>query len=146
MRTIILFVMMTLVALPLQAKEPTDASVRKLLEVTGSAKMGEAMLQQILPNLKQMAPDAPKEFWDGFMKEFNADDMIKRLIPIYKKQLTESDVQAIIKFYQSPAGKNLVKALPQITQQSMMAGQKWGQEIAQKVMAKYQKEYAGKKK
>jgi uncharacterized protein len=35
------------------------------------------------------------------------------------------------KFYKTPIGKKTIEILPQLTQDSMVAGQKWGQKIGE---------------
>jgi hypothetical protein len=52
--------------------------------------------------------------------------------------LSEADLKEIIKFYESSVGKKLAQKTPVITQESMQAGQQWGQVIAGKVMKKMQ--------
>ena len=61
-------------------------------------------------------------------------------IPIYQKHLTQEDIAALNKFYDSPAGKKMIKVQPLIMQESMAVGQAWGQKIAQEVINKYQAE------
>lgn len=141
---ILVMLCLALINFSVQAKEPGDADIRKLLEVTGSAQSGAQLLQMSLAGLRQRMPDAPQSFWDEMAKDINPDEIIKRLIPIYKKHLTDSDVKGVIKFYESDIGVNLKKALPHIQQESMMVGQQWGREVAEKVVSKYQKEYADK--
>jgi hypothetical protein len=62
------------------------------------------------------------------------------VVPIYDKHLSEQDIKSVIAFYETPAGKRFVKVLPQLTQESMVAGQKWGMALAQKVVDRLQKQ------
>ncbi len=94
------------------------------------------MVAALIPNLKQMAPDAPAGFWDEFAKEVDPQQLIEMIVPIYKKHLSHDDIRAAIAFYESPAGRNLVANQPAILQDSMAAGQQWGQQLAQQAMAK----------
>ncbi len=121
--------------------EPASAeSVKQLMHKTGAGELGVQAMNQMLPALKNLVPDAPEAFWSDYMAKFNPDDLIKMTVPIYQKYLTEDEVQALNAFYDTPAGKKLIKVQPQIMQESMMAGQQWGQAVAQDVMTKYQKQ------
>ncbi len=107
--------------------------IRKLLEITGSAKIGVQVANQVLNQLKMTAPNVPEEFWTEFKKDMSEQGLIDLIVPIYDKHLTHEEVKALIKFFQTPAGKSYVKKLPAITQESQIAGQKWGRDIAMKV-------------
>jgi hypothetical protein len=64
------------------------------------------------------------------------DDLVTLLAPVYEKHLTEADLNEVIKFYNTPAGKKLAQKNPAIMQDSMVAGQTWGMKVAEKVQAK----------
>ena len=120
------------------AEPATTQSVKNLMELTGSANLGVQMFEQLIPALKKAAPNEPESFWDDLRTEFNPNDLQNLIIPIYQKHFTEADIQAINDFYQTPAGKKMVKVMPDIMQESFIIGQQWGQKIAQKVITKYQ--------
>jgi uncharacterized protein len=113
-------------------------SVRKLMLKTGAGDMSKQMMNQMLPALKQMIPDAPEQFWQDIMADVNADEIINMTVPIYQKHLSQADINAINDFYDSPAGKRLIQVQPVIMQESIVMGQAWGQKLAQDVMQKYQ--------
>jgi hypothetical protein len=126
--------------LPSALAEPaTTDSVKQLMETTGSTQMSRQIVQQMIPMLKKLVPDAPDDFWDSFMKEINPEQINALVIPIYQKYLNEEDVQKINAFYETPTGQKLLKVQPKIARESMQAGQAWGREIAQKVLTEYEK-------
>ncbi|GIU51892.1 hypothetical protein TUM4438_43060 [Shewanella sairae] len=120
------------------AEQASAESVKKLMQKTGAGELGIQAMKQMLPALKNIIPDAPESFWTDYMAEFNPEDLVEMTVPIYQKYLTEEEVQALNAFYDTPAGKKLIKVQPSIIQESMMAGQQWGQAVAQDVMQKYQ--------
>lgn len=136
---------MLLVCLPLWGQpntpqEQKQANIRKLLEITGSGKLGIQVMKQMIDSYRTSMPKVPQKFWDDFMKEADPQQLVELIVPIYDKYLTDEDVKNLIQFYQSPLGKKVIQVLPQITQQSMQAGQKWGAEIGQKVADKLKAE------
>ncbi len=115
-------------------------SIRKMMIEAGSGKIGVQIMNQMIPAMKRMIPKAPDKFWKDVMVEVKPNDMIKLVIPVYQKYLTEEDVKEINAFYASRAGKKLIKVQPVIMRESIRIGQKWGQQIARKILLKYQQE------
>lgn len=124
---------------------PKMADVRRLLQLTGAAQLGAQVMEQLIPAFKQQMPSVPDRFWQDFMKEANPNELVNQVAIIYDKYLSHDEVKAIIKFYETPAGKKLVSVLPQVTQESMVIGQQWGKQLGERVMRKLQQEQQGKK-
>jgi uncharacterized protein len=114
--------------------------IRHLLQVTGSGELGAQVMTQMLGNMKKSFPNVPEKFWSDFMKEVHTDELVEMIVPVYDRNLTHDDVKQLIKFYESPTGKKFVSVLPKITQESMVVGEKWGRDLAQKVIAKMQEQ------
>ena len=112
--------------------------IRKLLDITGSGKLGTQVMTQMIGNMKKAMPQVPETFWANFMKEVHTDELIDLIVPVYDRNLTQSDVTELIRFYESPTGKKFVSVLPKITQESMGVGEQWGRELAMRVMVKLQ--------
>ena len=83
-------------------------------------------------------PQVPEKFWSDFMKEVHTDELIDLIVLVYDRNLTEGDVKELIRFYETPTGKKFVSVLPEITQESMSVGEKWGRDLAMRVMTKLQ--------
>ncbi len=112
--------------------------IRKLLKITGSGELGTQVMSQMIGSMKKAMPQVPEKFWGDFMKEVRTDELIDLIVPIYDRNLTQDDVRELIKFYESPTGKKFVSVLPKITQESMVVGEKWGRDLAQRVIQKLQ--------
>ncbi|MEA2692667.1 MAG: uncharacterized protein QOJ16_2054 [Acidobacteriota bacterium] len=123
-------------AAPASSDPSLDRDVRHLLELSGTSKLAQQMIAAMIPNFRQMAPDAPAGFWDEFAREVNPQELVEMVVPIYKQHLSHDDIRGAIAFYESPAGQHLVANQPAILQDSMAVGQKWGQQLAQRAMAK----------
>ena len=70
-----------------------------------------------------------------FLEKATAEALIELVVPIYVKHLDLETIEAAIKFYETPAGAKLITATPIITQESMVAGQAWGLQLAQEILA-----------
>ena len=125
-------------------QQPTDTQLNRLFEVmrvkdqmASMAKMmPQFMQQQMNAQLKQMEQDHPemskmtppqqKAFSDAigkFMQKamtlYTTDDMLADMKGIYKKYLSQSDVENIITFYSSSSGQRILAMVPVIMQEYM---------------------------
>jgi hypothetical protein len=115
-------------------------NIKRLLEITGAKAMNEQMLTQMLNAIQNQYPNVPEQFWDTFAAEINVDDLINEYIPLYDKYFTNEEITGMIAFYETPLGKKTLNVLPQITQDSMEIGIKYGRQAAQKAIQKLQAE------
>lgn len=133
--------------------------INKLLEVNQSIKMAETnmdlVLNQIQENYAQMVmstmpeslkdknPEAiqkdlidssarfTKRFKELYPQRINLKEIIPQIYnPIYNKHFTESELNDLIAFYQSPTGQKYLSLMPQVTQEAM---QKSGELINPKI-------------
>ena len=121
---------------------PKADDIRKLLVMTGSAQLGAQVMGQLMQSMKKAMPNVPERFWADFQKEVRTDELIDLIVPVYDRHLSHDDVKALIKFYETPSGKKFVSVLPQITQESMSAGETWGRGLAERVIARLKAEEA----
>ena len=147
------------VVLPASAKKPKDdpsreatqapdapadsefrQDIRRLMELTGAGEMGTQVMDQMIGMFQQSNLGVPPEFWESFMAEVDADELVELVVPIYERHLTHEDVKGLIAFYETPLGRKMVAKQPQIIQESMLAGQTWGQRIGEEVVSKLQEQ------
>jgi len=114
------------------------ADIRKLMKLTGAGELGIQAMQQMMPAMRQMVPEAPEAFWAEFSSKFHPGELVEMVVPIYAKHLTPKDVKDLIAFFESPAGRKLSSVQPAIMQESMAAGQAWGQRVAGEILRKAQ--------
>ena len=100
--------------------------IRAILTITGSAKMAMGTVSSLIGSYKALLPQVPTSFWAAFEKEFDEDALMALVIPAYDKHMTHEDIKALLTFYQSPAGRRYVQAMPDIQRDSRVAGQRWG--------------------
>ena len=124
-------------AAPAAAENPEKlADIRKLIALTGGDELGKQMIEQMVESFKQSFPQTPADFWQEFLSPTNASQLTELNVPIYDKYLTHDEIKEIIRFYESPTGKKLIEALPQISQESYQSGEQWGYDMGMKVRDK----------
>ncbi len=120
-----------------QSKSPTKhEDIRKLLELTGAGTDGMQVMNQMITVVKQGNTGIPDKFWEDFMAETDANELVEMTIPIYAKYLTHDEIKKLINFYETPLGRKLIAVQPKMMQESIIAGQQWGSQLAEKVASK----------
>jgi uncharacterized protein len=127
------------------AETPKEKDIRHLLQLTGAAALGGQVMAQMLETFKSTMPNVPAKFWSELAKELDPNELVEMVIPIYDKQLSGPEIKDLIKFYETPTGKKLIKVMPAITQESMTVGKEWGRAIGDKVITKLKQEGLDKK-
>ncbi len=94
-----------------------------------------AILKSLKPAIVQGRSDVDRDYdaitpalIDGFQARFN--ELSDAVAIIYASNFTPDDLRALIAFYKTPVGQKLLEKTPVITQQSLIAGQKFGQSVA----------------
>jgi hypothetical protein len=119
-----------------------EGDIRELMELMGTAKMASAAMKQSIPAAKAATPQAPAEFWVRFEAALDVDAIVELNLPIYDKHYTHKEIEQLIKFYKTPLGRKISEVGPQITQEAMEAGQKWGASLGAKIMTEIMQENA----
>jgi len=123
-----------------QKPDKIDVKIARMMELQGTTQQMEQVFDQMMDIQKNAVGDAvDDEFWSELKKEISKDafkELIDLVVPIYKKHLSESEIDAIIAFYESEAGQSLLKKSPLIMAESMQVGATWGQALAEKILSK----------
>ena len=118
---------------PIFAERDEDR-VRYLIELSGGADIGVMIFENMMMSFRDTFPDVPGEFWDRVEDVVEMDDIMDILVPIHRKHFTAEDIDGLIRFYESPLGRKLIERQPDMVQESMSAGETWGERIAQEVV------------
>ena len=135
-KTFILLVLLTFsVNLHAELTPEKRAEIEKMLKLTGSEKMVDQMMTQMISSMRTGMPQAPGDFWDKFCAKIKPRELMDQILPVYDKYYTLDDLKALNAFYSSPVGQKVMATLPQVMQESMQIGQAWGQKIAAEAVA-----------
>jgi len=113
-----------------------NEDVLKFLRLSGATKNMEMALDAMLA---QQGDELPAEILDGFRQKWldNMDDMMLELTSIYRKHFTQSEIQELIRIYESPIGRKMVASNPSIMEESMAIGAQYGQKLMEEVLEEY---------
>jgi hypothetical protein len=120
------------------AAQAASSDVQRLLEITGSLKLGRQMAsmtaQQVMNAVVGDRPDVPArvreivtELVDAeFDRAFAPDGQLTRgLARVYAKHFTDDEIRGLIAFYETPLGRKVTETLPAIAEASMQVSVKW---------------------
>lgn len=122
-----------------QSDEEYTKSLKTMFELAGTEETYKVAIEQMMDIFRQQYASLDAEIWDEMEDEFmktSMSDLVVMLTPVYKKYLTQTDLDDINAFYRSPVGQKLGKNTALITQESMIIGQEWGRQIGEKLMKK----------
>ena len=119
------------------ADAPTHDQVMTLLDLLQIRKMMATMMDGMQQAMKQGAERSfrervpnptPKqlEALNGMVDDavggLPIDEMVEAIVPIYRRHLSKSDVEEMIRFFGGPVGQKLLREQPQMMQEGMRAG------------------------
>ncbi|WP_298714264.1 DUF2059 domain-containing protein [Chitinophaga sp.] len=107
--------------------------IRVLLSLNGASRVGMNTVKQMLAQYQKAYPSVDTAVWKRIAGYYNEKDLANLLVPIYERYFSEKDVDGMIAFYKSEAGKKMVEMMPHITAESQAAGKVWGEDIAAKI-------------
>lgn len=119
------------------ADAPTHDQVMTLLDLLQVRKMMATMMEGMKQAMKQGAEESFRErVPDPTPKQLEAlhgmiddaigdpplDEMVEAMVPIYRRHLSKSDVEEMVRFFGGPVGQKLLREQPQMMQEGMQAG------------------------
>ena len=132
------------------ATDETRAAARELQQASGaeaSAKqvlslMRGLMVQNLQRSSGKPAADVQKIVDDLLLPEMKArvGELSAMLTEVYASNYTADEMRQLTAFYRTPLGQRLIKVGPAVVQQSIVAGQAWGRQVAQDALRKHAEE------
>lgn len=141
-KTLLLFGFILYTTLSIAQERSFDEKIGYMLELSGAKNAMEMVINNSLERQKaNYGGKYSAGFWDTLQMEMQLkffDDLLIKMVPIYKKHLSEEDIDGIIAFYESEAGQHFIAQSPAILDAAMDIGADWGKEIATLVQEKIQ--------
>jgi hypothetical protein len=112
------------------AQDDFKTEMLNFVEVQSGSTM-DAALSQIMP----MIPEGKRE---AFKKELKTEmsGLYSEIADIYIEKVGKEDLQKMLDFYDTPAGKNILEKTPAVVEASMSLNQKYMMKL-QPIMQKY---------
>ena len=117
---------------------------KELLRISHADQVLDQAVSLILPqqikSIKSLRPDIPEKALNRFGEVFkasfrkNMQEFLDAAALTYTRHLSEADMRAIVEFYKTPAGQNLIKKQSVMMGELARLGSVMGQEIARKAL------------
>ena len=116
-----------------------NAKLKQMMEISGAnavqrqlpEQMIQMMQQQMQQNSNQLSENTMQQMKVLFDNSFT--QLMDLMVPIYAKYYTEEDLDNIIRFYETPSGRRMADAQPNIATDAMGVAQQWAMQFAQKM-------------
>jgi hypothetical protein len=138
----VLFAAVLLLMVPARAQSPSPdalAAAKELVTAMNLSEQFKALMPMIMKNLKpaivQGRNDVDRDYeamTPILLEWFQArmGELSEAVAIVYSSNFSAEDLRAVTAFYKTPAGQKLLEKTPVVTQQTMAAGQKFGQSVA----------------
>lgn len=126
---------------PAASQQPSPEALAAARELTTSMRAADQfkvlfplIMKQLKPVIVQGRPEVERDF-DSLLPVMLAvvtkrsAELVDATAVVYARHFTVDELRQLTAFYGTAVGQKLLEKLPAITQESMMAGQKIGQEI-----------------
>jgi uncharacterized protein len=125
-----------------QTDKEYSETLKKYFEVSGNKATADVALEQMIDIFKPQYPNIKENEWKKIYQDVVQESMnqfIEMNIPIYQKFLSKSDLEEIIKFYQTPIGQKFSQSNALITKDLMTISQQWGMDLSKKMIEAIEK-------
>jgi uncharacterized protein len=113
------------------------ALIMRYIEATNTLGTYDQSVRGVLAQYEQRFPQVEPKFWTEFISfHTDATDLYKRLIPVYAKHFTESDLKDILAFMESPAGRKYTAVLPQLSLEVIKAAHAFELDLNKRIIQK----------
>ena len=141
-RMVGLLAVILLLTTPARAQSPSPESTAAAKELATTMKLTEqfkTMMPLIMKNLKpvlvQGRSDLDRDYdvlvpilLEGFQARIG--ELVDAVAVIYASNFSAEELRAVTAFYKTPAGQKFLQKTPAVMQQTMAAGQQFGQSAA----------------
>lgn len=119
------------------SQKATEAQLREYFVLTRLGDTMKTLMGQMISAMKATAaPYIPDAVWEDMNKTIGGFDFLTELIPIYQKHLSRADMDGVLAFYHSDAGKHLLAHQTEMSNEAQAAfrtiGGRLGQEVGER--------------
>jgi uncharacterized protein len=118
----------------------TVAQVHQLMVLTGANNLRSQVMAGMLPYIRQAMPFMPADVLADFQSRMMKADFESMTVQSYQKHLSTDDAAQLIAFYETPAGKRVIAALPAILRDTQEGGAHLGQQTMAEVIQAHRAE------
>ena len=141
MKIKLLLILFFVFSLNYSQKDSTQIKVLKIIETISSNNTMQNVIENYFKIQENQYPRLKKAaYWKEFKDHgIDYDKLTQMLVPIYKSNFTEKEIEDISAFYFSTSGQALVEKMPKISKESSEARAEWSKEVFDLIQTKVYK-------
>jgi hypothetical protein len=129
------------------AHQATPDQIREYFALVHLSDTLKHLMSQMMAAMKATAaPYFPDTMWQDMDASLSGFDFLSELIPIYQKHLSRDDMEGVLAFYHTDAGKHLLENQTTMTNEAQIAFRAIGQRIGEQVGKRHIEEINAAKK
>jgi len=129
------------------AHKATPEQIRDYFAIIHLGDTMKALMSQMITGMKATAvPYIPDSVWQDMDKTMTGFDFLSELIPIYQKHLSRDDLDGVLAFYRTDAGKHLLANQSVMSTEAQQAFHSIGQSLGEQVGERHADEIGAAKK
>ena len=143
---VLLMVVIALIAGPASAQVPGSsakpdagrlAAAQRLLRASEAADLMITAMKANIPAQRAAMPQVPTAFWERFEQRIVSDapELLDSIVVLYATMVTLQEREQLSAVYESPVGRRLRDAQPELVTRSSQIGQRWGARLGAAVAA-----------
>ncbi|WP_316204452.1 MULTISPECIES: DUF2059 domain-containing protein [unclassified Bradyrhizobium] len=118
------------------------AAAKELVSVMHMNDQATALLPIVLKNLRPTIVQGRAEValqYDALIPKFTqafqgrVSEFSDAIAVVYARNFSADDLRTMAEFYRTPTGQRVLQKLPSVTQESSIAGQKFGQALGEEI-------------
>ncbi|HEV7667696.1 MAG TPA: DUF2059 domain-containing protein [Thermoanaerobaculia bacterium] len=95
------------------AVDPEKAAlIRQVIDATGAPAAATENIAAAIEKARAESPELPEVFWQRLLGKIDPKEIFELIVPIYDAHYTKAEIQALLEFYRSPAGKKFLVEMP----------------------------------
>ncbi len=117
------------------AVDPEKAAlIRLVIDATGAPAAAAGNIAAGLEKVRAESPETPEIVWQRLAARIDPKEIFELIVPIYDAHYTKAEIQVLLDFYRSPAGKKFLVEMPKANEEIDAAIDHWAEEIAASLM------------
>jgi hypothetical protein len=105
--------------------------------IKADTRLSDAQKKEVLDKMQVKRPEITAAMQSLFEDPKMIDEMVDEIAPLYARNFTVAEINAIAVFYKSDAGAKTLRVMPQLMNESMMTSQKVLMPRLTKMMEKF---------
>jgi hypothetical protein len=117
------------------AIDPEKAAlIRQVIDATGAPAAAADNIKSGIDKVRAESPETPEIVWQRLAARIDPKAIFELIVPIYDAHYTKAEIQVLLDFYRSPAGKKFLVEMPKANEEIDAAIDHWAEGIAASLM------------